>query len=413
MKKNSLINIQKPLNEIRQREKKNSEFLHLTINENQMSKLAHSFLNSKLSERYYFGGGKDGIVDFVSFTFVGMPEVENLVTDAKHALMEMTGATVANIDCLSGIHAMMCALLSTTEPGDTVMTLNQQDGGHFATKGIIERIGRKHVYASFNLDKLSFNIEETGKIFRKSGAKALYLDVSNHLNPHNLRELRAELGTEAVIIYDASHTLGLILGGKFQNPFAEGADVICANTHKTLAGPQKGLLLFKDLKTGEKANAIVKSYLYSSVHLGSLIALAITILEWKQFGSEYAEQVIKNSRKLGAEFDKLGYELRKSNSGEFSDNEQLHVYIDKIGDYRKLYKQLVDNNISTNVQNVMGNRYFVRIGTQEVTRRGMKESEMRQVAQLVDSALKGQQIKTDVIKFTSRFPSIEYSFDNL
>ena len=136
-------------------------------------------------------------------------------------------------------------------------------------------------------------------------------------------------------------------------------------------------------------------------------------MEWKQFGSEYAEQVIKNSRKLGAEFDKLGYELRKSNSGEFSDNEQLHVYIDKIGDYRKLYKQLVDNNISTNVQNVMGNRYFVRIGTQEVTRRGMKESEMRQVAQLVDSAFKGQQIKTDVIKFTSRFPSIEYSFDNL
>ncbi|HNQ17385.1 MAG TPA: hypothetical protein PKH60_04775, partial [Candidatus Woesebacteria bacterium] len=95
MKKTTKINIQQHLTDIRVREKQNSEFLHLTINENQMSKLANSFLNSKLSERYYFGGGKDGIVDFVSFTFVGMPEVENIVNDVKQALMEMTGATVA------------------------------------------------------------------------------------------------------------------------------------------------------------------------------------------------------------------------------------------------------------------------------------------------------------------------------
>lgn len=405
------MNIKNIYEGLKKREEINQETLHLTINENQLSKLANSFLNSKLSERYYFGGGVDGVVDFVNFTFVGMPEVESLVNEAVNAMKEMTGAAVVNLNCLSGVHAMMCAILSTTEPGDTVMTLNQADGGHFATKGIIDRIGRRHVYAAFNLKDLKFDAKETGRIFKEVNAKALYMDVSNHLNPHNLRELRQELGDKAVIIYDASHTLGLILGGEFQDPFAEGADVICANTHKTLAGPQKGIVMFKDLEFGTKANQIISSYLYSSVHVGSLIALCLAILEWKSFGKEYAKQVIKNSRVLANEFAQLGYELRKSNTGEYTNNEQLHIYIDRMGPYIELYKNLVRNNISVNFQNVMGNRYFMRIGTQEITRRGMKESDMATVAIIVDKAIKGNNVKQEVVDFTANYPNLEFSFD--
>lgn len=397
---------------VRSREKINQSMLHLTINENQLSKLANSFLGSKLSERYYFGGGSDGVVDFVKFTFVGMPEVEALVNEAIKSVKEMTGAAVVNLNCLSGVHAMMCAILSTTEPGDTVMTLDQEDGGHFATKGIIDRIGRKHAFVSFDLNTLQFDVEKTAKTFRETKAKALYLDVSNHLNPHNLRELRNALGQEAIIIYDASHTLGLILGGEFQSPFKEGADVICANTHKTLAGPQKGIVMFKDQSFGDKANAIISSYLYSSVHVSSLIALSVAILEWKEFGAEYSKQVINNSRFLGSEFSKLGYELRKSNSGEYSDNEQLQIYIPDAVPYIKLYKNLVDNNISVNFQNVMGGRYFMRIGTQEITRRGMKELEMKKIASLVDKAIKGEDVKNEVIEFNNKFSELIYSFDN-
>lgn len=99
-----------------------------------------------------------------------------------------------------------------------------------------------------------------------------------------MREIREALGEDVIIIYDASHTMGLIMGQQFQAPFKEGANVICANTHKTLPGPQKGMMAFRDKELGKKANAIIDGCLYSSPHTASMIALSTTILEIKEFG---------------------------------------------------------------------------------------------------------------------------------
>jgi glycine/serine hydroxymethyltransferase len=399
------------LQKVQVRESLNDSFLHLTINENQISKTANSFLNSKLSERYYFGGGKDGLVDFNPFTFVGMPEVELLVKNAEEALKEMSGGSVVNLDCLSGVHAMMCALLATTKPGETVMTVDPNNGGHFATKGILEAVGRKQIFAEYDNNTLLFKPKELAEKFKKHNAKVFYIDASNYIKPHNLQEIRDALGDEAIIIYDASHTMGLILGGEFQSPFNEGADIITANTHKTLAGPQKGLIIFKDEKLGNEAQSKILGTLYSSNHVANLIALAITILEWKEFGVEYAQQVISNAQTLSKEFENLGYEVRKLSSGEYTQNEQVHVFIDEAGDRLELYKRLVDNNISVNFHNAVGGRTFARIGTQEITRRGMNSAEMKEVAKLVDQALKGSDVREDVVSFNSKFDSILYSFD--
>jgi glycine/serine hydroxymethyltransferase len=396
---------------IRFLEKQNASFLHLTVNENQLSKTANHFLSSKLSERYYFGSGKSGVIDFGSYTFVGMPAVEKLVLKAEKALKKMTEAKVVNLNCFSGLHAMMCAILVTTQPGDVVMSLPFEDGGHGSTKGIIESLGRKHVFAKFDLKNLNFDIVETVRIFKESKAMALYIDLSVHLNPVNIRELRNALGDKALIIFDASHSLGLILGGEFQSPFKEGADVVCGNTHKTLAGPQRGLILFKDESLGRVADWLIKTTLVSSVHLVELIALSISILEYEQYGKAYAKQVIKNSEILARAFAKLGYEVRKSNTGKYSNNEQVHVFIDALGDRMQLYKRLVRNNISTNFMQILGGRSFARLGTQEITRRGMKRKEMWQIASLVDQALRGDNVKAEVVKFNQKFRRIHYSFD--
>jgi len=392
-------------------EKRNNNFLHLTVNENQLSKTASRYLSSKLSERYYFGAGKDGIVDFQEYTFVGMPQVEALVSKAENALKEMTGAQVANLGCFSGLHAMMCAILTTTSPGDTVMSLPFKDGGHGATKGVIENVGRKHVFAAFDLKKLQFNIEETAKIFKESHAKVLYIDVSVHINSIDIRGLRKALGPEALIIFDASHSFGLILGGLFPSPLAEGADVVCSNTHKTFAGPQRGIIVFKDPELGKKADLLIKTVFTSSVHTGPLIALCISILEYQEFGKEYAGQVVKNSRALAEAFACMGHELRKTSAGTYSDNEQVHLFIDNLGDRLSLYQRLVKNNISTNFMRVLGGRPFARIGVQEITRRGMKEKDMQAVAELFDQAIKGKNVKSKVIKFNDKFTEIKYSFD--
>jgi glycine hydroxymethyltransferase len=312
----------------------------------------------------------------------------------------MFGAAVVNLNCLSGVHAMMCAILSTTEPGDTVMTVHHDHGGHFATEGILARIGRKHVSTSYNFDTLSFDAEGIAQTFKESGAKAFYMD---------LREIRAALGEEAIIIYDASH----IMGGQFQAPLKEGANVICANTHKTLPGPQKGMIAFRDEELGEKANDIINSCLYSSPHTASMIGLAVTILEMKEFGQDFAKQIIANSNALGEALATRGYRVRKANTGRYSENHQVHVLTEELGSYKDLWRLLYRNNINVNFDSpdVFKQGAFIRLGTQEITRRGMKEAEMEQIADFLQRGLSGHEFGNEVTAFVDKYRMAHYSFD--
>lgn len=405
------MNIEKILESIKQEEQRNEEFLHLTANEGQMSRTARMFLGSKLSERYYMGAGENGKVDMGPFTALGFPGIAALVSEAEKAAKAMLDAEVVNLNCLSGVHAMMCAILSTTEPGDTVMTVHHDDGGHFATRGILERVGRKNVLAPYDSEHLRFDVEKLSQVFKESKAKAFYMDVSYYINPHNLQEIRKALGDKAVIIYDASHTMGLIMGGQFQDPLREGADVICANTHKTLPGPQKGMIAFRDREFGQRANSIINGCLYSSPHTHHLIALATTILELKEYGRDYAQQVVDNSNHIGTFFNELGYEVRNANTGRYSENHQVHILTEKKANYKELYDKLYSNNITVNFDNPLGRGIFIRFGTQEITRRGMKKEEMKQIVHFIDRAFKGENIKEEVIRFNNTFKDIHYSFD--
>ena len=402
------------LSTIKSEEDRNNNILHLTANENQLSETARMFLGSKISERYYMGGGVDEVVDFGHFTALGFKGVEDLIESAKKAAEEMLSAASVNLNVLSGVHAMMSAILATTEPNDVVMTVPLESGGHFATKGILDRVGRRHVYADYDYENLRFDVEKIATKFRENKARALYLDVSYYLNPHNIKEIREALGKEAIIIYDASHTMGLIMGQQFQSPLNEGANVICANTHKTLPGPHKGMIAFRDKELADKANSIIDGCLYSTPHMTHLIALSITLLELKEFGVEYAKQIISNSNAIAKAFEELGYEVRKSNTGRFSENHQAHVFIDSKGDRVTMYKNLIKNNISTNFENnelTKNHRLYIRVGTAEITRRGMKEGEMKTIANLVDRAMKGEDVKQEVADLNSKFTKIMYSFD--
>jgi len=403
--------IEKLLNGIKSLERKNAVFLHLVANENQMSQTANSFLSSKLSERYYFGGGERGVVDMDIFTFLGLRELKDLITAAEKALSKMLFASEVNLNCLSGIHTMLTALLSVTEPGDTVMTIKEKDGGHFATKKILEKIGRKQIFAVYNTELSNFDASRTARLFKKHRAKIIYLDALSIINPINLEEIRDSLGKNPIIIYDASHTAGLIVGQEFQKPLLEGADIVTANTHKSFPGPQKGFIAFKDKDRAREINPIAKGF-YSSAHTHHLIALGITILEMEHYGKQYAKQIIKSSQSLGCALSDLGFELRRTPDGYFSKNHQLQVFLNNRKDRIKLYSNLINNNISTNFISYPGERMYMRIGTQEITRRGMKEPEMKEIASLINQALKGKNVKGKIIALNKKFSKIHYSFDS-
>lgn len=409
------MDIKSYLNDISNDARRNLDFLHLTANEAQMSETARIFLSSKLNERYYMGGGdRNGIVDCGHFTALGLKSIENILSTASSAAKEMLGAAEVNLNVLSGVHSMMCSILATTEPGDLVMTVPLEYGGHFATVGILKRIGRRQIFADYDFTNLRFDVDKIAKKFKENKIKAFYMDVSYYVNPHNLKEIRKAIGDKPIIIYDASHTMGLIMGQQFQSPLKEGANIISANTHKTLPGPHKGMMAFRDKELADKANAIIDGYLYSSNHLIHLVPLAITILEMKEYGQEYAKQIIANSNAIAGAFESLGYKVRKANTGRYSENHQAHIFLPEDKNHMELYIKLVENNISTNFEGneLSGGKWFIRIGTQEVTRRGMKKTEMEEIAKLIDKAFRGKNVRKDIKTLNDKFRTIKYSFDS-
>lgn len=388
-------------------EKKYGNILHITANENQLSELAQRFYNSSLYSRYDMGRGIEGVVVHGGAAAKGMPETGDLINEAKEKAKYMLHAEHIELNCLSGVHAMMCSLLSLTRPGDTVMTVLSRHGGHFSTKPILDTSGRKQIYTEYDFENQKFDVEKIAKVFKDNNAKALYLDVSVYLKPHPIRELRKALGENAIIIYDASHTMGLIMGGQFQSPLEEGADVISANTHKTLPGPHKGMIAFKNKEVGENASKLITN-LYSTVHTNSLLALVITILEMDKYGKKYAIQIIKNSNALGKALEKRGFEVRKADSTRYSYNHQVHMFTDL--NNLEIVKKFLENNISLNTSRALGEKIFVRFGTQEITRRGMKEKDMDTIAGFVNDVLKGKNIANQVTEFTHQFDKIYYGF---
>lgn len=408
------MNINQLLAQLDIEEKHSLDTLHLSANESAMSKTAQKYLTSDIANRYFFGrGDDDGVVDFGPSTYRGLSGVQGLVDEASDFLRTTLGAGHVSLSPVSGVHAMMCAILAATDPGDAIMCIDIAHGGHFSTKNIIERTGRRALFTQYDFRKRQFDIKKIGHLFREYNAKAIYLDSSYYIEPHNLYALRAELGTEAVIIYDASHTLGLIIGGYFQNPFAEGADIICANTHKTLPGPQKGIVMIKDqAKDADKIFGIINDGLYSSPHTGTMIALAITILEMNIYGEEYAKAMINNSSKLAQYLLGAGYKLRRTSDGSFSKNHQVHLMTNEIGNYRDLYRSFSQNNISVHFSDTLGGDMFIRLGTQEITRKGMEGNDMQVIAKFIDASLRGRtDLGKEVSSFNAKFKSVKYSFD--
>lgn len=387
-------------------------FLHLTANEPAMSPLAQKWQGNVLNARYALGSleerNKRQIYFFKkNFSLRGFPVFDELEILAGKTCREMFCCKDSEFRVLSGLHGMMSVIGSLTNPGDTVATLPPEFVGHFATPKLLERIGRKNVFLPYNSVKFELDLEALEKIVKKHEIKMVYLDIMHYFKPYPLGRIKKIL-PEAILVYDASHVLGLIAGGQFQNPLKEGADILNGNTHKTLPGPQKGMILYKDIKTAKKSKKIIGDAFVSSGHTGSTISLFITLLEMKRFGKEYVSQIVRNSRALARTLFKEGFSLLA-----YPEIRPLTHQILLIAEDENHGPKLIKAGISINSFPLFGKK-IIRLGTQQVTRMGMREKEMAYIAKLIKRVLKNNEptnrIKNEIRTFRRNFNKTWYCF---
>lgn len=403
---------------VRRDEEESSETLHLTAYENRLSKLAQSFLGSTLSHRYHLSTPEEEedqkvVLKGGSFMFKGLPGVYALERAAKEKAQRMFHAALTDFRPTSGLHAMICTMAATTEVGDLVYSIDPADGGHFATRHVLERLGRRSRYIPWDLKTLSVDLEKFAKEVKKNRPQAIFFEHGTPLFNLPVRQIRELVGEDVLMIYDASHTQGLIAGGQFQDPLREGCNVLQGNTHKTYPGPQKGMIHFRDLAYGRKISELISGGLLSSQHTHHVIAEYITTLEMFEFAKEYAAQMIENARVLANALAEEGFGLVEKD-GVFTTSHEVLIKGNSVGGHFAACRKLFASGISTNAR-VAFREQVIRLGTQEVTRRGMKEDEMRYIAKLFRRAILGSEadesLRKEIMAFNRAFANIHYSFD--
>jgi len=318
---------------------------------------------------------------------------------------------------VSGTLANLIMMDACLRPGDVLAAVSVLDGGHSSFKECSRVRGVSMVPLPFDEETYNIDVDASIRLIHRISPKLVLLGASEFLFPHPVAELRDAVSeVNGILAYDSAHVLGLIAGGKFQDPLREGAEIVTGSTHKTFFGPQGGIILCKRQFSEAIDNSALK--LVNNHHINRVAALAAALCEMLEFGEKYAEQTVRNAKALAESLYERGINVLCPDLG-FTESHQVLFDVGK-GKAKNITGILEDANIITNPtplphDNSDMDMSGVRLGVQEITRLGMKESEMVFIAELISKVLGGvssSKIKTEVADLLSKFQSIHYSFDD-
>jgi len=360
-------------------------------------------LNNKYAEGYpgrrYYGG-----CEFVDVT-------EDL---ARERAKELFGADHANVQPHSGSQANQGVYMALLKPGDTVLGMNLNHGGHLTHGSPVNASGILYNFVPYGLDPKTERIDYDALIEKAKEVKPKLIIAgasaySRQIDFKRFREAADAVG--AYFMVDMAHIAGLVAAGLHPSPIPY-ADVVTSTTHKTLRGPRGGLILCK----AELAKAIDKA-IFPGIQGGPLMHIiagkAICFKEALQPSfKKYSEQIVKNAKALEETFHKEG--VRMVSGG--TDNHLLLLdLVDTDLSGMELETLLGEANITVNKNMVPrdtrkpSQTSGVRIGTPAVTTRGMLEKDMARIASGIASIIKNKEaaipeVKAMVKELTEQYP---------
>lgn len=387
--------------------------INLIASENITSTTVREALASDLSHRYAEGLPCERLYEGCEY----IDTIENMAIDLSKKLFN---AEHANVQPNSGVVANLASFFALTKPDDLLMALNVPVGGHISHAEVSAAgiRGLRILSHPFDNDKMNIDADAMKKEIIKNKPKVVLLGGSLFLFPHPVEEAREaadEIG--AKVMYDGAHVLGLIAGGKFQDPLKEGADLLVGSTHKTFPGPQGGIILCKEELKKTIDDAVFPGVV-SNHHLHHVAALGISLAEMIEFGRDYADQIVKNAKALAQSLYELGFDVLCEDLG-FTESHQVAMDVKKIYSAAKMAKDMEANNIILN-KNLLpwddrkrtDDPSGIRLGTQEITRRGLKEAQMQEVAEFIKMvAMDGKNVKDEVSEFMRQYTKVHYAFE--
>jgi glycine hydroxymethyltransferase len=384
-------------------------YLELIASENIVSEAVleaqGSIFTNKYAEGYpskrYYGGCEYADV------------VENLAIERAKELFQ---AEYANVQAHSGSQANMAVYFAALSPGDKVLGMDLAHGGHLTHGSPVNFSGQLFNFISYGVDKETgmINMEDVERVAHEHRPKMIVAGASAYPREIDFEAFRAIADQiDALFMVDMAHIAGLVAAGVHPSPVPY-ADYVTSTTHKTMRGPRGGLILAKE-EFGKSLN----SNIFPGIQGGPLMhVIAAKAVSFQEAMSEefvlYQQQVVRNSQALGAALISHGYKLVSGGS----DNHLLLVDMinkEKTGKDAEEILESAGLTVNKNAIPFDTQSRFVtggiRIGTPAVTSRGLKESEMKQVADWMNRAILNNsdeqeisRIRSEVRELCDRFP---------
>lgn len=349
---------------------------------------------------------------------MGLEAIEEIEVIAAELAAEVFRARYAEIRVASGALANLYAFMATCRPGDAIIAPPAAIGGHVThhAVGCAGLYGLVTHPAPVDADGYTVDLAGLAKLAEEVRPKLITLGGSLNLFPHPVRQVREIAdAVGAKLLFDAAHQCGIIAGGAWADPLAEGAHLMTMSTYKSLGGPAGGLIVTNDAALAEKLDAIAFPGLTANFDAAKSAALAVTMLDWREYGKAYAEKMIAVAQALAAALDKEGLPVFAKGRG-FTRSHQFAVEAAAWGGGQAASKKLrragfLACGIGLPIAPVAGDLNGLRIGTPELVRWGVTESDVPALARLIARALHTdapEALAPEVAAVRGRFDRLHY-----
>lgn len=406
------IDVEKDLNSVFELTKDFIEYhkraVPLCAAENVVSKFVNAPLGLGFQERYIMNNTYSFNMDD---NFIGCEKLFPFYQKLSEVCEKIFDAKYVDPRPFTGMHCIDMVTKTICKPGEKMMILSKEHGGHASVKPVVERLGLVTYEAPYNIDKMDLDTDKLNEMVKKEGIKYILLAPSDIIKPLSIDKIDT---TNCVLMWDASQLLGLIAAGLCFNPLKTMKNVVMfGGTHKTFPGPASGLILTNEKNLHELMEKEINPKLTRHSQMHQKISLLFALIEFEKYGTEYMSHMVHCSNYLGARLREYGYDIADVD-GKISETHQIFIRCDK-KTMDTIYNNAYRCEVTLNKKHKdLFRGYGVRLGTQEIARYAWDDKALDIVAEII-SMLKVENVSVEKVKtLVNQLPvkDIKFTFND-
>lgn len=351
--------------------------LPLCAAENVISAFANLPLSFGFQERYIMNNTYSFNMDD---NFIGCEKLFPFYQKLSEVCCRLFGAKYTDPRPFTGMQCLDMVVKTICKPGDKMMILSKEWGGHASVKPVAERLGIITYEAPYNLDEYDLDYDAVNRMIEEENISYILLAPSDLIKPLDVERINTE---NCVLLWDCSQLMGLIAAGLCPNPLKTKRNtVMFGGTHKTFPGPASGLIMTNEKRLHDLMETSINPKFLRHSQMHQKISLLFALLEFEKFGTAYMSHMVHCSNYLGAKLKEAGYDIADCN-GVISKTHQIFIRCSK-DEMDTIYNNAYKCEVTLNKKHKgLFYGYGIRLGTQEIARYDWNDSALDTVAEII------------------------------